>query len=103
MSRIVCKVRCRFLQYENSFLNNFLHLNPFILLHAYQKLIAPATHHNGWLWENNDFTVVEEHLKTNMCNFTISRLAHVYAKPKEQKLPAKAMFHCLEREQHHSE
>ncbi|KKI88909.1 cobalamin-binding protein [Bacillus sp. SA1-12] len=67
-------------------------------LQVYQNLITPAMQHIGLLWERNQITVADEHLATATCDFVLSRLA--YGREKRQSAQ-KAMFLCLDGEQHY--
>ncbi|SFB21880.1 Methanogenic corrinoid protein MtbC1 [Bacillus sp. cl95] len=71
-------------------------------LEIYQNMITPAMHHIGYLWENNKITVADEHLATATCDFVLSRLAYEPSvKPAKRDTRFKAMFLCLEEEQHY--
>lgn len=37
-------------------------------------LLTPAMQHIGYLWENNQITVADEHLATAICDFILSKL-----------------------------
>lgn len=37
-------------------------------------LLTPAMQHIGYLWENNQITVADEHLATAICDFVLSKL-----------------------------
>lgn len=37
-------------------------------------LLTPAMQHIGYLWENNEITVADEHLATAICDFILSKL-----------------------------
>ncbi|WP_139892364.1 B12-binding domain-containing protein [Bacillus sp. D386] len=70
-------------------------------LDIYDQLLTPAMHRIGDLWENNEITVADEHIATATCDFVLSRLAfehNLNATPTKTK---KAMFLCLEGEQHY--
>ncbi|EIT87418.1 B12 binding domain-containing protein [Fictibacillus macauensis ZFHKF-1] len=70
---------------------------------VYQELLTPAMRYIGDLWERNEITVAEEHVATAVCDFV---LAQYHYRPDDQRvLPVhshnyKAMFSCLEGEQH---
>ncbi|MGD7045626.1 cobalamin B12-binding domain-containing protein [Jeotgalibacillus proteolyticus] len=70
------------------------------LLDTYHEIITPAMQHVGFLWENNEISVADEHLATVTCDFIISRLAHARL-GKEKQHSRRAMFLCLEGEQHY--
>ncbi|WP_245154028.1 cobalamin B12-binding domain-containing protein [Jeotgalibacillus proteolyticus] len=70
------------------------------LLDTYHAMITPAMQHIGYLWETNEISVADEHLATVTCDYVVSRLAHArLASP--EKNNRKAMFLCLEGEQHY--
>ncbi|WP_226670118.1 B12-binding domain-containing protein [Metabacillus litoralis] len=68
----------------------------------FEELITKAMQYIGYLWENDQITVADEHLATSTCEYILARF-HNYMK-KEQKLrlfaEKKALFLCLENEQH---
>lgn len=67
-------------------------------LDVYHNLITPAMQHVGHLWEMNQITVADEHLATATCDFILSKL--VYHRENRQAT-GKAMFLCLDGEQHY--
>ena len=70
-------------------------------LDIYDQIITPAMQRIGYLWENNEITVADEHIATATCDFVLSRLAYDHnfnATPPTKK---KAMFLCIEGEQHY--
>ncbi|MCM3708063.1 MULTISPECIES: cobalamin B12-binding domain-containing protein [Cytobacillus] len=67
-------------------------------IEVYQNLITPAMQHIGHLWETNQITVADEHLATATCDFVLSKLAYQHEK---RSSPQKAMFLCLDGEQHY--
>jgi methanogenic corrinoid protein MtbC1 len=67
-------------------------------LEVYQNLITPAMQHIGFLWETNKITVADEHLATAICDFVLSKLAYNRDKIDSGQ---KAMFLCLDGEQHY--
>ncbi|AKO92069.1 cobalamin B12-binding domain-containing protein [Priestia filamentosa] len=71
-------------------------------LYIYEELVAKAMAHIGYLWEKNEVTVADEHLATSTCEFILAR--YQWEKLREQEVPPKnqkAMFLCLQHEQHH--
>lgn len=67
-------------------------------IEVYQNLITPAMQHIGHLWETNQITVADEHLATATCDFVLSKLAYQSEKRQSSQ---KAMFLCLDGEQHY--
>ena len=70
-------------------------------LELYDHIITPAMHQIGDLWENNKITVADEHIATATCDFVISRLAYEHKQNVTPATTKKAMFLCLEGEQHY--
>ncbi|MFC7365992.1 MULTISPECIES: cobalamin B12-binding domain-containing protein [Bhargavaea] len=64
----------------------------------YHHLLTPAMRHIGHLWETNKITVADEHLATATCDFILSKLAFSIGK---ERSGGKAMFLCLDGEQHY--
>jgi methanogenic corrinoid protein MtbC1 len=64
----------------------------------FQNLFTPAMYLIGDLWENNEISVADEHLATGVCDFVLSRLYQFSGDVKSNK---KAMFFCLQGEQHY--
>ncbi|WP_433957122.1 cobalamin B12-binding domain-containing protein [Cytobacillus horneckiae] len=69
-------------------------------LEIYQDIITPAMIYVGQLWENFEITVADEHLASGVCDFILARLASKYKSKSEDHDAPKAMFLCLEGEQH---
>ncbi|WP_436374898.1 cobalamin B12-binding domain-containing protein [Cytobacillus sp. BC1816] len=67
-------------------------------LEVFHNLITPAMQHIGHLWQTNQITVADEHLATATCDFVLSKLT--YQREKRQS-SQKAMFLCLDGEQHY--
>ncbi|WP_234982400.1 cobalamin B12-binding domain-containing protein [Edaphobacillus lindanitolerans] len=67
-------------------------------LDVYQNLLTPAMQQVGHLWEMNEITVADEHLATATCDFVLSKLAF---HPDKRRSGRKAMFLCLDGEQHY--
>ncbi|WP_046176083.1 cobalamin B12-binding domain-containing protein [Domibacillus indicus] len=63
----------------------------------YQKTVSGAMQHIGELWERDEISVADEHLATATCDFMISRF---HGQVKKQPAAQKAMFLCVEEEQH---
>lgn len=71
-------------------------------IYIYETLIANAMRHIGTLWETNKITVADEHLATSTCDFLLAR--YIWGKKREiqeSSLQRKAMFLCVESEQHY--
>ncbi|KKB34333.1 cobalamin B12-binding domain-containing protein [Bacillus thermotolerans] len=71
-------------------------------LEIYQQLITNALIYIGQLWEENRIKVADEHLASATCDFLLSR--YFFCRQQDKKAqPAnkKAMFFCLEQEQHY--
>lgn len=66
---------------------------------VFSKLITPAMYHIGQLWESNEISVADEHLATGVCDFVLSRL--YYITPDKTPSENKAMFLCLQGEEHY--
>ncbi|WP_409296724.1 B12-binding domain-containing protein [Peribacillus sp. SCS-26] len=65
----------------------------------FQDIVTPALYHIGELWEQNEISVADEHLATASCDFVLSR---IYPSARSEDGRAKkAMFFCLEGEQHY--
>ncbi len=71
-------------------------------LFIYEEIFTPAMQHIGYLWETNKITVADEHLATATCDYLLARYS--WEKRKKQQIPPngkKAMFLCVENEQHY--
>ncbi|MFS0636787.1 B12-binding domain-containing protein [Mesobacillus foraminis] len=70
-------------------------------LYIYESVITGAMRHIGYLWETNEISVADEHLATSTCDFLLAR--YLFEKKKDQKSVSskKAMFLCVESEQHY--
>lgn len=68
---------------------------------VFEELITKAMQYIGDLWESNQITVADEHLATSTCEYILARFNY-YTKNNQflQMKPNKAMFLCLENEQH---
>ncbi|RXZ00890.1 cobalamin B12-binding domain-containing protein [Fictibacillus sp. S7] len=69
----------------------------------YNELLTPAMRYIGELWERNDITVAEEHLATAVCDFVLAQYHYSPGKSlamNRHSINRKAMFSCLEGEQH---
>ena len=71
------------------------------ILTIYEDIITPAMHRIGLLWENNKITVADEHIATAVCDFVLSRLSNVHKSSQDSAPRGRAMFLCLEGEQHY--
>lgn len=68
----------------------------------FEDLITPAMVIIGDLWEDNTITVADEHLATYTCDFLLSRYQHeVTRKQKAKSNGSKAMFLCVQDENHY--
>lgn len=71
-------------------------------LYIYEEIITKAMGHIGDLWETNKITVADEHLATSTCDYLLAR--YLWHKGRDRR-PAphgkKAMFLCVENEQHY--
>lgn len=68
----------------------------------YESLVTNAMRHIGYLWETNKITVAAEHLATSTCDFLLAR--YLWQKQRDLAAPPngkKAMFLCVENEQHY--
>ncbi|WP_349409223.1 B12-binding domain-containing protein [Pseudalkalibacillus sp. SCS-8] len=64
--------------------------------------LTTAMQHIGELWENNEITVADEHLATATCDYVLSQYKYNHITRKKGKSNGlKAMFFCLENEQHY--
>ncbi|GAE26335.1 hypothetical protein JCM9140_2386 [Halalkalibacter wakoensis JCM 9140] len=68
--------------------------------YIYEELLTRAMRHIGNLWESNDITVADEHIATGVCDFVLSRYSFQYVK-REQNKDKRAIFFCLEGEEHY--
>ncbi|WP_240056630.1 cobalamin B12-binding domain-containing protein [Bacillus mesophilum] len=68
-------------------------------LSIYNDVMTPAMRYIGLLWEQNKITVAEEHLATATCDFVLSKL--MYKNKREENNTKRAMFFCIEGEQHY--
>jgi MerR family transcriptional regulator, light-induced transcriptional regulator len=71
-------------------------------LYIYENIFTSAMRHVGYLWETNKISVADEHLATSTCDFLLARF--LWQKLKETPAAAvgkKAMFLCVEKEQHY--
>lgn len=71
-------------------------------LYIFEHIITAAMRHIGHLWETNKITVADEHLATSTCDYLLAR--YIWQKGKDQPISSigkKAMFLCVENEQHY--
>ncbi|RSD25516.1 cobalamin B12-binding domain-containing protein [Mesobacillus subterraneus] len=71
-------------------------------LHIYENILTKAMTHIGYLWETNKITVADEHLATSTCDFLLAQ--YFWHKKREDRTSnhnRKAMFLCVEDEQHY--
>lgn len=64
-----------------------------VLTHAMQLV--------GKLWEENEITVADEHLATTTCDYVLSRYAYAKKKWKQPSNGKRALFLCIDQEQHY--
>jgi MerR family transcriptional regulator, light-induced transcriptional regulator len=69
-------------------------------LEIFEMLISRSMQRIGELWQNDDISVADEHLATSTCDFVLSRYRHQVSREVHPKKGRKAMFFCLENEQH---
>lgn len=67
-------------------------------IELFRELFTPAMQYIGELWEKNEITVADEHVATATCDFLLSRL---YPLTDNKPSKKRAMFLCLEGEQHY--
>ncbi|MDP4162778.1 MAG: cobalamin-dependent protein [Bacillota bacterium] len=67
-------------------------------IYLYQDLFTEAMYEIGALWERNEISVADEHLATGVCDYVMSRLFQL---PENKEADKRAMFLCLEGEQHY--
>lgn len=71
------------------------------ILTIYENIITPAMNHIGSLWEANEITVADEHIATAVCDFILSRISSIHLSRHSSTPRKRAMFLCLEGEQHY--
>ncbi|KOO47647.1 cobalamin B12-binding domain-containing protein [Priestia koreensis] len=70
-------------------------------LETYETLITKAMQITGDLWENNVISVADEHVATTTCDYILSRYRfHKKIQGNTSEETPKAMFLCLEQEEH---
>ncbi|SEN06502.1 Methanogenic corrinoid protein MtbC1 [Mesobacillus persicus] len=70
-------------------------------LDIYQNLVTNSLIYIGKLWEENKIKVADEHLASATCDFLLTRyFFHKQQMRKTAPIQKKAMFFCLEEEQH---
>ena len=62
-----------------------------------KNLFTPTMYKIGEMWERNEISVADEHLATGVCDFLLSRMFPIHQNCTSNK---KAMFLCIEGEQH---
>ncbi|MBM7702122.1 cobalamin B12-binding domain-containing protein [Metabacillus iocasae] len=73
-------------------------------MEVYEELLTETMYHIGELWEENQITVADEHIASNVCKYIASN--YVAAKKKSHldqerlKVKNKAMFFCVDEEKH---
>lgn len=71
-------------------------------LFIYESIFTAAMRHIGSLWEINNISVADEHLATSTCDFLLAR--YLWQQKKDHHIDPigkKAMFLCVENEQHY--
>lgn len=68
-------------------------------IRVYKEIITPAMHDIGEKWLRNEITVADEHLATSVCDFALAQYTFQF-KQRNRRSEKKAMFLCLEEEQH---
>jgi MerR family transcriptional regulator, light-induced transcriptional regulator len=66
----------------------------------YQNYITEAMRSIGQLWEDDSISVADEHLATSTCDYILARFHSTLRIPKLTNTSKKAMFFCVENEQH---
>ncbi|WP_053362942.1 B12-binding domain-containing protein [Bacillus sp. FJAT-27251] len=70
-------------------------------LYIYEHIITAGMRHIGSLWETNKISVADEHLATSTCDFLLARYQMEKKKEQNPSNSKKAMFLCVESEQHY--
>ncbi|WP_371018852.1 cobalamin B12-binding domain-containing protein [Pseudalkalibacillus sp. JSM 102089] len=65
------------------------------------EVLTQAMHRIGILWEENKISVADEHLATTTCDYVLSRYAHYRKMANRNSEGPKALFLCIEQEQHY--
>ncbi|MFC5732436.1 cobalamin B12-binding domain-containing protein [Cytobacillus gottheilii] len=68
-------------------------------LYIYEMLVTKVMRYIGELWEENEISVAEEHIASNVCSFVLSKVGESAAVEKK-KSPGKVMMFCIEGEEH---
>lgn len=63
------------------------------------NLLTRVMRYIGKLWEENEITVAEEHIASNICGYVLSKLGEGTEIKKNQP-PGKVMMFCIEGEEH---
>lgn len=69
--------------------------------HLTFEVLTSAMQLVGKLWEENKITVADEHLATTTCDFVLSRYAYMKKKSKQASNGRRALFLCIDQEQHY--
>ncbi|WP_377891909.1 B12-binding domain-containing protein [Alkalihalobacillus sp. R86527] len=69
--------------------------------HLAFEVLTSAMQFVGKLWEENEITVADEHLATTTCDFVLSRYAYAKKKSKQPSNGKRALFLCIDQEQHY--
>ncbi|WP_242688444.1 cobalamin-dependent protein [Bacillus sp. Cs-700] len=69
--------------------------------HLAFEALTKAMQRVGKLWEENEISVADEHLATTTCDYVLSRYAHFRKITNKNENGPKALFLCIEQEQHY--
>nr|WP_255648248.1 B12-binding domain-containing protein [Pseudalkalibacillus hwajinpoensis] len=69
--------------------------------HLTFEVLTKAMQRIGKLWEENEISVADEHLATTTCDYVLSRYAHFRKITNKNENGPKALFLCIEQEQHY--
>lgn len=69
--------------------------------HLTFEVLTSAMQLVGKLWEENKITVADEHLATTTCDYVLSRYAYTKKKSKQSPNGKRALFLCIDQEQHY--
>ena len=69
--------------------------------HLAFEVLTQAMQRIGKLWEENEISVADEHLATTTCDYVLSRYAHSRKLTSKNVDGPKALFLCIEEEQHY--
>lgn len=69
--------------------------------HLTYEVLTKAMQQVGKLWEENEISVADEHLATTTCDYVLSRYAYTRKLTSDNKDGPRALFLCIEKEQHY--